>query len=97
MQRLVVVAAPPRACFTFFYSRKGHGTRQGDAHPSTVLCAPPLCLQDGSWVIKQSVGTVPVILGTKLACSFYQTDSYLEATIDVSSSSAAAYITGLAG
>ena len=31
-------------------------------------------IPNASWVIKQSVGTVPVILGTKLKTSFYRTD-----------------------
>jgi hypothetical protein len=52
------------------------------------------CIAEGSWVIKQSVGTVPVIVGTKLATSYYQTERYLEASVDVTSNSAAAYITG---
>jgi hypothetical protein len=51
-------------------------------------------IAEGSWVIKQSVGTVPVIVGTKLKTTYYQTDRYLEACVDVTSSSAAAYITG---
>lgn len=50
-------------------------------------------IAEGSWVIKQSVGTVPVILGNKLQTVYYQTDRYIEATVDVTSSSAAAYIT----
>jgi hypothetical protein len=51
-------------------------------------------IAEGSWVIKQSVGTVPVIVGNKLKTVYYQTDRYIEATVDVTSSSAAAYITG---
>jgi len=50
-------------------------------------------IAEGSWVIKQSVGTVPVILGNKLQTVYYQTDRYIEATVDVTSTSAAAYIT----
>eukprot|EP00882_Tetradesmus_deserticola_P016640 GHRQ01017780.1.p1 GENE.GHRQ01017780.1~~GHRQ01017780.1.p1 ORF type:complete len:445 (+),score=238.81 GHRQ01017780.1:224-1558(+) len=52
-------------------------------------------IAEGSWVIKQSVGTVPVILGNKLKTMYYQTDRYVEACCDVTSSSAAAYITGM--
>ena len=51
-------------------------------------------IAEGSWVIKQSVGTVPVIVGTKLKTTYYQMDRYIEAAVDVTSSSAAAYITG---
>jgi len=31
-------------------------------------------IPNASWVIKQSVGTVPVILGNKLKTTFYRTD-----------------------
>ena len=51
-------------------------------------------IAEGSWVIKQSVGTVPVIVGTKLRTSYHREASYLEVCTDVTSSSAAAYITG---
>lgn len=51
-------------------------------------------IAEGSWVIKQSVGTVPVLLGTKLKTTYYQTANYVESSVDVTSSSAAAYITG---
>ncbi len=52
-------------------------------------------IAEGSWVIKQSVGSVPVILGSKLTTLFYEGDRYIEACVDVTSSSAAAYITGV--
>lgn len=52
-------------------------------------------LPNASWVIKQSVGTVPVILGNKLKTTYYRTDRYLEATVDVTSTNAASYITGM--
>jgi hypothetical protein len=65
----------------------------GDEERTSMLKLIP-CIAEGSWVIKQSVGTVPVIVGTKLATSYYQTERYLEASVDVTSNSAAAYITG---
>lgn len=34
-------------------------------------------IPNASWVIKQSVGTVPVIVGTKLKTTFYQTDRWV--------------------
>ena len=37
-------------------------------------------IADGSWVIRQSVGTTPVMLGRKLGTSFYVTDRYVEVT-----------------
>lgn len=52
-------------------------------------------IADGSWVIKQSVGTTPVIMGNKLRTTYHQTHRYFEVSIDVTSSSAAAYITGM--
>ncbi|KAF8072532.1 EDR2L [Scenedesmus sp. PABB004] len=49
----------------------------------------------GSWVIKQSVGTTPVILGRKLATSFFVTGKYVEVSVDVGSSTTAQYVTGM--
>jgi hypothetical protein len=50
---------------------------------------------EGSWVIKQSVGTTPVIIGRKLGTSFHITQKYVEVAVDVGSSSTAQYITGM--
>jgi hypothetical protein len=50
---------------------------------------------EGSWVIKQSVGTTPVIIGRKLGTSFHITQKYAEVAVDVGSSSTAQYITGM--
>jgi hypothetical protein len=50
---------------------------------------------EGSWVIKQSVGTTPVIIGRKLGTSFHITPKYVEVAVDVGSSSTAQYITGM--
>ena len=52
-------------------------------------------IADGSWLIKQSVGTTPVIMGNKLRTTYHATRRYFEVSIDVTSSSAAAYITGM--
>lgn len=52
-------------------------------------------IADGSWVIKQSVGTTPVIVGTKLKTSYHQTQRYIEMDIDVSANATAAYVTGM--
>ncbi|KAK9837547.1 hypothetical protein WJX84_003477 [Apatococcus fuscideae] len=43
----------------------------------------------GSWVIKQSVGHSPVLLGNKLKTHYFRTDRYMEVDVDVASSSAA--------
>jgi len=52
-------------------------------------------IADGSWVIKQSVGTTPVITGKALQTSYHVTKQYIEIDIDVSANNVAAYVTGL--
>ncbi|CAK0780512.1 hypothetical protein CVIRNUC_005077 [Coccomyxa viridis] len=49
----------------------------------------------GSWIIKQSVGTTPCLLGNKLTTKYYQGPGYMEVDIDVGSSSVAATVVGL--
>mmetsp|Transcript_6312 Transcript_6312/g.13904 ORF Transcript_6312/g.13904 Transcript_6312/m.13904 type:complete len:915 (+) Transcript_6312:68-2812(+) len=49
----------------------------------------------GSWMIKQSVGTTPVILGKALKTTYHVTKQYIEIDIDVSANNVAAYVTGL--
>jgi hypothetical protein len=71
-----------------------HRFLHGDDATRTAMFKLIPHIAEGSWVIKQSVGTVPVILGNKLKTVYYQTDRYIEACCDVTSSSAAAYITG---
>lgn len=51
---------------------------------------PPL-----GWVVKQSVGTTPVITGKALKTTYHMTEQYIEIDIDVSANSVAAYVTGL--
>lgn len=76
--------------FDYVLHRFLHGA--DDTRTSMFKLIPHIA--EGSWVIKQSVGAVPVILGNKLKTVYYQTDRYIEACVDVTSSSAAAYITG---
>jgi hypothetical protein len=76
--------------FDFVLHRFLHG--DGATRQAMFKLIPHIA--EGSWVIKQSVGTVPVILGNKLQTVYYETERYIEATVDVTSSSAAAYITG---
>lgn len=52
-------------------------------------------IAEGSWVIKQSVGTTPVIVGRKLKTSYHITPKYVEVAVDVGSSSTAQYVTGM--
>lgn len=49
----------------------------------------------GSWIIKQSVGTTPVILGKKLATKYYRGPKYFEVDVDIGANSVAASITNL--
>ena len=49
----------------------------------------------GSWIIKQSVGTTPVILGKKLATKYYRGKNYFEVDVDIGANSVAASITNL--
>eukprot|EP00879_Flechtneria_rotunda_P020734 GHRR01021823.1.p1 GENE.GHRR01021823.1~~GHRR01021823.1.p1 ORF type:complete len:162 (+),score=50.75 GHRR01021823.1:474-959(+) len=51
----------------------------------------PHCAK-GSWIVSQSVGTTPVILGRKLATTYHQCDRYIEVDVDVASTQAVAYI-----
>jgi Protein ENHANCED DISEASE RESISTANCE 2, C-terminal len=50
---------------------------------------------EGSWVIKQSVGARPFLLGRKLKTQYTITDRYVEVDIDVSADTTAAYFTGM--
>ncbi len=71
-----------------------------DAHRNAVFKLIPR-IAKGSWIIKQSVGSTPVILGRKLQCSYHRgqvpgSDAcYLEVDVDVASSSVAAHVVGL--
>ncbi len=54
----------------------------------------------GSWVIKQAVGSTPVILGRKLTTTYHKGEMedgrrYLEIDVDIGSSSAASSVVGL--
>lgn len=49
----------------------------------------------GSWIIKQSVGTTPVLLGKKLATKYYRGKNYFEVDVDIGANSVAASITNL--
>jgi len=49
----------------------------------------------GSWIVKQSVGETPVLLGRKLTTQYFRGPNYMEVDIDVSSSSVAKHVVGL--
>ena len=54
-------------------------------------------IADGSWMIKQSVGTTPVILGKALKTTYHIPPSrqYIEIDIDITANTVANYVTGL--
>lgn len=49
----------------------------------------------GPWVVRQAVGTTPVLLGQKLKTTYHLSDNYLEMDCDIASSSVAASIVKL--
>jgi hypothetical protein len=49
----------------------------------------------GSWLVKQSVGETPVLLGRKLTTKYFRGPNYMEVDIDVASSSVARHVVGL--
>ncbi|GLC50722.1 hypothetical protein PLESTB_000412200 [Pleodorina starrii] len=49
----------------------------------------------GSWMIKQSVGSTPCIIGKALKTTYHCTPTYIEVDIDISANSVASYVTGM--
>lgn len=74
--------------FDFTMSRFLHGS---DEERNGMFKLIPHCAK-GSWVVSQSVGTTPVILGRKLATTYHQCDRYIEVDVDVASTPAVSYI-----
>lgn len=62
-----------------------------DAERDSMFKLIPHCAK-GSWIITQSVGTTPVILGRKLATFYHLTERYMEVDIDVTTNPAVSYI-----
>ncbi|CAH0487049.1 unnamed protein product [Peronospora farinosa] len=52
-------------------------------------------VEEGSFIIKQSVGSKPTLLGNKLKCLYYRGDNYFEVDIDISSNSVANTVVGM--
>ncbi|OQR95268.1 hypothetical protein ACHHYP_00153 [Achlya hypogyna] len=50
---------------------------------------------EGSFIIKQSVGSKPTLLGNKLKCPYHRGDNYFEVDLDISSSSVANTVVGM--
>ncbi|KAL3133701.1 hypothetical protein ABBQ32_008199 [Trebouxia sp. C0010 RCD-2024] len=49
----------------------------------------------GSWIIKQSVGSTPVLLGNKISTTYHRGPRWLEADIDMESSTVANHVVAL--
>ncbi|GMF36490.1 unnamed protein product [Phytophthora fragariaefolia] len=50
---------------------------------------------EGSFIIKQSVGSKPTLLGNKLKCPYHRGENYFEVDIDISSNSVANTVVGM--
>eukprot|EP00892_Ulva_mutabilis_P010433 jgi/Ulvmu1/7762/UM039_0070.1 len=62
-----------------------------DYRRSAALKLIPM-VKNGGWLVRQAVGTTPVIIGTKLATTYHRGARHLEATVDISSNATAASI-----
>ncbi|CAM6126377.1 unnamed protein product [Calypogeia fissa] len=49
----------------------------------------------GSWIVRQSVGSTPCILGKAVDCSYHRGSNYLEVDVDIGSSTVANGVLGL--
>jgi hypothetical protein len=49
----------------------------------------------GSWIVRQSVGSTPCILGKAVDCTYHRGPKYLEVDIDIGSSTVANGVLGL--
>ncbi|KAH7297228.1 hypothetical protein KP509_26G060300 [Ceratopteris richardii] len=49
----------------------------------------------GSWIVRQSVGSTPCILGKAVDCNYYRGKKYLEVDVDIGSSTVANGVLGL--
>ena len=77
--------------FDFMLHKFVYGT--DEERNKTLKLIPHIA--SGSWMIKQSVGTTPVILGKALKVSYHCTPTYIEVDIDISANSVANYVTGM--
>ncbi|KAF5830177.1 hypothetical protein DUNSADRAFT_14931 [Dunaliella salina] len=77
--------------FDFVLHKFVHGS--DDTRNKMIKLIPHIA--DGSWLIKQSVGTTPVILGKALKTTYHVTPQYIEVDIDVSANNVASYVTAM--
>ncbi|KAK9806515.1 hypothetical protein WJX73_005835 [Symbiochloris irregularis] len=52
-------------------------------------------IAEGSWMVRQAVGTTPALLGNKLTTKYFRGPRYLEVDLDVGSSRSASHVVGL--
>ncbi|ETW04382.1 hypothetical protein H310_04667 [Aphanomyces invadans] len=50
---------------------------------------------EGTFIVKQAVGSVPTLLGNKLSCPYHRGANYFEVDIDISSNSVANTVVGM--
>ncbi|RHY51470.1 hypothetical protein DYB38_012046 [Aphanomyces astaci] len=50
---------------------------------------------EGTFIVKQAVGSVPTLLGNKLSCPYHRGPNYFEVDIDISSNSVANTVVGM--
>ncbi|XP_070009280.1 protein ENHANCED DISEASE RESISTANCE 2-like isoform X2 [Nicotiana sylvestris] len=55
----------------------------------------PGCAVQGSWIVRQSVGSTPCLLGKAVDCNYIRGPTYLEVDIDIGSSTVANGVLGL--
>ena len=72
----------------------GSGSAEANARRDGTFKLIPR-ITEGSWIVKQSVGTTPCLLGHKLAQRYSRGPNYVEVDVDVASSSVAATVVGL--
>eukprot|EP01018_Ginkgo_biloba_P007629 Gb_17513 [translate_table: standard] len=53
------------------------------------------CVPKGSWIVRQSVGSTPCILGKAVDCNYCRGNKYLEVDVDIGSSTVANGVLGL--
>eukprot|EP00884_Botryococcus_braunii_P002944 jgi/Botrbrau1/12650/Bobra.67_1s0016.1 len=72
---------------------EGDGPEADDRRNGVFKLIPSVV--EGSWIIRQSVGNTPVILGRKLKTYYFKGANYIEVDVDIASSRAAGHVVGL--